>query len=127
MRRCFVIATLFFGACDAPADDDLDASSSSDDGGVPDCENGPVVTYDTFGRGFLAAYCNGCHGSQVADRRGAPPATLLDDRDTVSMLGDRILARTMPPDGSAPTMPPAGGITADDRERLVVWLTCWPD
>jgi hypothetical protein len=104
-----------------------DVQQHDDDGVAPDCENDPVVTYDTFGRGFLAAYCNGCHGSHVVDRKGAPPATLLDDRDTVAMLGDRILARTMPADGSAPTMPPAGGITDDDRERLQVWLTCWPD
>ena len=29
------------------------------------CEEQPAVTYDTFGEGFLAAYCDGCHGSEV--------------------------------------------------------------
>ncbi len=127
-RRAFVLACAIAGGCDGPSDG---SGESSSDGGsdmlTPDCDEGPVVTYDTFGRGFLAGYCNGCHGTQVSDRRGAPPEVLLDDRDSVAMYGDRIFARVMPPDGSAPTMPPAGGITVEDRERLIVWLTCWPD
>jgi hypothetical protein len=128
-RKLLLLGAWLVLGCDPdPRDDDDGASSdeSGGDDGQPDCERGPVVTYDTFGRGFMAAYCNGCHGSTVIDRRGAPPGILLDDRETVSMLSDRIFARVLPPDGSAPTMPPAGGITPDDRERLVVWLSCWP-
>jgi hypothetical protein len=51
---------------------------------------------------------------------------VLDDREIVAMLTPRILARVVPADGSPATMPPAGGITADDRERVLLWLTCWP-
>jgi hypothetical protein len=125
--RWIAIACMLAGGCDpAEQGEDIDASAESDDGGEPDCENGPVVTYDTFGRGFLAGYCNGCHGAAVVDRQGAPPDVVLDDRDVVSAYGDRILARVLPEDEGLPAMPPAGGVTPEDSERLIVWLTCWP-
>ncbi|MBC8071095.1 MAG: hypothetical protein IAG13_22410 [Deltaproteobacteria bacterium] len=125
-RRAALLGFALLLACDAGDDDDDDSSGGSSDGAAIDCEDGPVITYDTFGRGFLAAYCNGCHGSQVVDRKGAPATIVLDDRDSVTMLTERIFARVLPPGGAPPTMPPAGGITNDDRERLRVWLTCWP-
>jgi uncharacterized membrane protein len=56
----------------------------------------------------------------------SPPAgVVFDTREQALALADRILARTAPADGGEPTMPPVGGVTDDDRERLVVWLDCW--
>lgn len=115
-------------ACDDSGDDVGDDESSDSDGGaLAPCEEQPVLTYDTFGRGFLATYCDGCHGSAVTDerRQGAPVEVAFDTAEGAQMYADRILARTAPPDGSAPTMPAVGGVTEEDRERLVVWLTCW--
>ena len=106
----------------------MDAASEaeSEDGGELRCDEAPTVTYDTFGRGFLSTYCDGCHGSAVEDRQNAPVDVVFDTREGAQDWADRILARTVPPDGSAPTMPPVGGVTDEDRERVVVWLNCFP-
>lgn len=108
------------GGCDEDGDEGDEAAT-----GAGDCEEQPVVTYDTFGRGFLSTYCNGCHGGAVVDRQGAPGSVVFDTPEDVEVYADRILARTAPADGSAPTMPPVGGVTEEDRERLVIWLTCY--
>lgn len=116
---------------DATSGDDTgstsDAADSGDTTGVGDivCDESPVITYDTFGAGFLATYCNGCHGGQVVDRKGAPPEVVFDTREQASAFADRILARRMPPEGTMP-MPPAGGVTLEDDVRLHIWLTCHP-
>jgi hypothetical protein len=104
-----------------------DGESSGEESGefAVDCEEDPVVTYDTFGRGFLATYCNGCHAGAVVDRKGAPPMVVFDDRETVSIFAERILVRVLPPEGLTP-MPPAGGVTEADLERLQIWLNCYP-
>ena len=132
MKRLVIILLV---GCDAEApeaaqdteDFALDTEASGEETGLEEivCEDEPVLTFDTFGRGFLATYCDGCHGGQVLDRKGAPPAVVFDDRETVSMFTDRILARVVPPEG-VPPMPPAGGVTEDDLERLRIWLTCYP-
>lgn len=125
--------------CDGDDEGDGDELSSEDEtegagddsgsgGEALDCEEAPVITYDTFGRGFLSTYCNGCHGGDVAGeaRQKAPPEVVFDDPEGTDLFADRILARTLPEDGSPPTMPPAGGITPDDLERVEIWLTCYP-
>lgn len=88
------------------------------------CDEQPTITYDTFGRGFLATYCDGCHGSGVTARQHAPDDVVFDTREGAEMWADRILARAAPEDGSEPTMPAVGGVPPFDRERLLVWLTC---
>jgi hypothetical protein len=104
-----------------------DGESSGEETGATEivCDDEPVITFDTFGRGFLATYCNGCHGGEVLDRKGAPPTVSFDDRETASVFAERILVRVVPPEGVTP-MPPAGGVTEDDLERLRIWLTCYP-
>ncbi len=93
--------------------------------GPVECDTAPVVTYDTFGQGFLRTYCQGCHSAAVEDRKGAPEESVFDTRDQASAWADRILARSIPAEGVAP-MPPVGGITPEDLERAQVWLTCYP-
>ena len=133
MKRLLIILLV---GCDAePTEESQDTDdvetdgdeSSGEETGIEEivCEDEPVLTFDTFGRGFLATYCDGCHGAQVLDRKGAPPAVVFDDRETVSMYTDRILTRVVPPDG-VPPMPPAGGVTEGDLARLRIWLTCYP-
>ncbi len=109
------------GACDEPEDAPI---GGTDTEGLAPCDEQPVITYDTFGRGFLSTYCDGCHGSAVDDRQGAPDDVVFDTREDAADWADRILARVAPDDGSGPTMPPVGGITPQDVDRVVVWLTC---
>lgn len=122
-----LLACALGAGCDGE-DETTDGASEADseDGGELRCEEAPTVTYDTFGRGFLATYCDGCHGSQVQERQNAPVDVVFDTREGAQDWADRILARTVPPDGSVPTMPPVGGVTEADSERLLVWLTCFP-
>jgi len=118
-----VLFAVVVAACDASEDEATNSDSSS--GGELDCETSSVITYDTFGRGFLAAYCNGCHGGAVANRQGAPGSIVFDTAQGASMFADRIAVRVLDDDDELPPMPPAGGVTPDDRERVRVWLTCF--
>jgi len=113
-------------ACDDEEPEEEPIGGTVDDGGLAPCDEQPVITYDTFGRGFLSTYCDGCHGSAANDRQGAPAEVVFDTREGADEYADRILARSAPPDGAAATMPPVGGVTPEDTERLTVWLTCWP-
>ncbi len=127
MTRALFIAALAVVACDAgdAGDESGDSETGVDtEAMLAPCDAQPTITYDTFGRGFLATYCDGCHGTDVTNRQGAPDDVVFDDRETAETWADRILVRSAPEDGSAPTMPPAGGVPDDDRDRLLVWLTC---
>jgi hypothetical protein len=124
---CDVEASGAESESESESESEAESESESETGGFGEiaCDEEPVLTFDTFGRGFLATYCNGCHGGEVADRKGAPPAVMFDEREMVSTFAERILVRVTPPDG-VPPMPPAGGVTEDDLERARIWLTCYP-
>lgn len=88
------------------------------DGCDPDL---PRQTWETFGQGFLTAQCQPCHASTAKNRFNAPEEVVFDTEEDAWRWADRILARAT---GDDPGMPPAGGPTPIDRERLVQWLTC---
>ncbi len=88
----------------------------------PACADVPVVTWETFGDGFLTERCQGCHAEAVAEAAGVPSGVHFGTEDAARAHAERILARAT---GDAPTMPPQGGVDPDDRERLRIWLTCW--
>ena len=113
------------GSSEAGSSDDGDAGESSTGADALPCDELPVITYDTFGAGFLATYCNGCHSGAVGDRRGAPPSVVFDPREQAASFAARILARREPPPNITP-MPPAGGVVAEDDEKLQIWLQCNP-
>jgi len=100
------------------------ATDETDDGTVDAfCDGAPVTTWDNFGAGFLKENCQPCHASTVPeeDRQLAPTDVTFDTEDDVWSLAEAILLRAT---GEAPTMPPRGGVSDDDRYRLEVWLTC---
>jgi len=76
-----------------------------------------------FGAPLLFTWCTGCHSSAVPekDRRGAPLTVNLDALENVRALRDRVFARAA---DAHKTMPPAGGISDDDRLLLGDWLAC---
>lgn len=88
----------------------------------PRCDDAPVLTWDSWGQGFMVESCQACHASTSVDRRGAPESVQFDTREATLAAADRVLARAT---GDAPTMPPMGGVLDEDRERLLIWLTCW--
>ncbi len=99
------------------------AEGAADSGAPEVCASAPVVTYESFGRGFLTQNCQACHASTVTGeaRLGAPEDVAFDTADAAWAHADRILARAA---ADAPTMPPQAGTTDDDRQRLTWWLAC---
>lgn len=85
------------------------------------CDEAPVVTWESFGAGFVTESCQPCHASTSPDRVGAPLDVVFDTEEDVWDQADRVLAVTI---GPSPTMPPAGGVSEDDRTLLEIWLTC---
>lgn len=88
------------------------------------CADVPIVNWDNFGRGFFRESCQGCHSSAVSYRYGAPEDINFDSLEDVWSNPGWVLAVA---GGEDPSMPPQGGTTDADRERLYVWLTCAPE
>lgn len=89
------------------------------------CVDQPVLTYENFGQGFMSLHCQGCHSSERTgeDRFGAPESVHFDDKNEVALLARSILAVAT---GPAAFMPPSGGLLEDDKEKLEIWLRCFP-
>jgi uncharacterized membrane protein len=107
VRGLALAAAVAASACGAPEDP---------------CADQPVVTWETFGEGFLIERCQACHASTAPATYGVPAGVHFDTEDQARARADRILEVAT---GASPTMPPQGGVSADDRERLRVWLSCW--
>jgi len=104
---------------------DSDPTTDSDTTPVdPACEDVPVVTWESWGQGFLVEACQGCHASTARDRYGAPASVVFDTEADAYRWKDRILSRAA---AETPSMPPAGGVSEAERELLTIWLTCWID
>jgi uncharacterized membrane protein len=84
------------------------------------CTPDPDYTWETFGAAFVAGRCQGCHGSGSTARYGAPESLTFDDEAEVRVLREAVL-RTVLTDT---TMPPGGGLTDTEKERLGRWLAC---
>ena len=113
MRRLILLSALLVACSDG------DPKETADTGL---CADAPVVTYANFGEGFMTENCQPCHASTTLDRNGAPEDVSFDTLDDVLGHADRILARSA---GDDAQMPPSGGVSADDRYLLSLWLTCW--
>lgn len=88
----------------------------------PLCDEAPIVTWSSWGEGFVIGSCQACHSATSTDREGAPADVNFDTRDEVLARKARILDRST---GDSPSMPPEGGVLDDDRQLLEIWLTCW--
>lgn len=88
----------------------------------PACPPDSALTWTSFGEPFVRSWCTGCHSSALgeADRQGAPLGVDLDRLDTVRAYSERIAVRAV----DQRTMPPAGGPSAQDLDRLDEWLAC---
>ncbi len=96
-------------------------SAADEDTGDPDCVDAPSVTWNSWGQGFLLGHCQGCHASTAPDRHGAPPEVFFDTVDDAWSHAAAILRSVT---GEPATMPPSGGVDADEQELLIAWLTC---
>lgn len=89
----------------------------------PDACETSYLGYDNFGAPFVVSWCRGCHSSTVpkAMRQNAPLDVNFDDEADVREWAVRIAARA---GTKSPTMPPAGGPTAEERALLDEWVGC---
>lgn len=116
MSAALLVGAMLLAGCGEDAGGD--SGAPVDDA----CADAPVITWASWGEGFLIESCQSCHSVHADDRNDAPEAVNFDTLDDVRAWSDRILAVAT---GDAPIMPPRGGVSDDDRQRLEIWLTCW--
>ena len=90
---------------------------------VPACDTALEVTWSNWGEGFMLTHCSGCHAATSPDRHGAPEGVFFDTEEEVLENAASIVRVVL----ESQTMPPAGGIVADDLVLLDAWLHCWTD
>ena len=83
------------------------------------CET--IVTYESFGAGFIKENCQSCHSSLSENRYGAPENVRFDTEEDVLERLEDIYRVTLSEDAD---MPPSGGILEEDRVLLELWLIC---
>jgi uncharacterized membrane protein len=88
---------------------------------VETCD-GPTITWETFGHGFVTTHCQGCHASTAIDRQGAPVDIVFDTEADVIAMSTRVLDAAT---SETPRMPPAGGPTEEERALAAAWLGCF--
>ncbi len=109
----------FLAACaqdPAPADD----SAAPADATPTWCDTATEVAWADFGEGFLLTHCQGCHASTAPDRHGAPEGAVFDTEEDALDRAEAILRTVL----EEQSMPPAGGVTEDERVLLETWLSC---
>lgn len=89
----------------------------------PDVCETSYLDYANFGAPFVSNWCRGCHSSSVPAgmRQKAPLDVNFDTEADVLAQRERIAARSL---GTKPTMPPAGGPSAEERALLAEWIAC---
>ena len=98
-------------------------SPDAADAGAPTCDTAAAalsVTWDNWAEGFFVSYCQACHASDTPNANGAPAGVHFDTVAEARALAERIRARVL----DDQTMPPAGGVLADDLRLLDAWLAC---
>jgi uncharacterized membrane protein len=83
---------------------------------------GTTLSYANFGAAFFDRYCQSCHGSAAADRKGAPGEFLFDTRDQISRHLARIYVRSAAGNDSMP--PGTEDPPRSERDQLADWLAC---
>ena len=102
---------------------------SADTGPTPPadtCDDAPVLSWENFGEGFMLEHCQSCHATSAPYRSqtDAPPpeSVSFDTYEQTMVLRTLILASAA---GEAPSMPPRGGVSPIDIDKLEIWLNCW--
>jgi uncharacterized membrane protein len=107
--------------------DPPDVPVPDEDAGVtpitPEQCDDSYLDYQNFAAAFSNDWCRGCHGSSVPEgmRQEAPLGVDFDDLSALRHWSERIAIRAT---GMTPTMPPAGGPSAEERALLAEWIAC---
>lgn len=118
----------FVGCSGHQADDpghDADAEGTPSQAA---CAPGSALTYESFGKPFMAKYCTRCHSGAVAgaERQGAPADHNFDDLAGILPMAGHIDGKAAAgPAAVNTTMPPSGVVpSVDERRQLGEWLAC---
>ena len=95
-------------------------SAGADDTAAFDCESAPAVTWEGYAQGKFLAHCEGCHATDTPKRYGAPEPVTFDTEADIRTWKDRIIVRMLEQED----MPPAGGLTDDEKYLLNTYLIC---
>lgn len=92
------------------------------------CPPTSTLTYESFGKPFMEAYCTRCHSSELtgAARNGAPSFHDFDTLFGIQAVSDHIDETTASgPDATNSSMPPDGAEpTLAERQQLGEWIAC---
>lgn len=97
-----------------------DAPVPIDDVACPD--GGTQLTYDSFGRRFMADYCDRCHSGDEGHRHGAPTSFRFDTLDDIRVHAARIFVRSAATNTTMPPGPDDPDLVS--RDQLAEWLAC---
>ncbi|MFT4626122.1 MAG: hypothetical protein ACI8PZ_004794 [Myxococcota bacterium] len=88
-----------------------------------ECDDGTPYSWENFANPVITTWCAPCHSASVegVDRSGAPEGVTLDTRDDVLRWAGAVATSVQV---GVQTMPPAGGMTALERDALVEWIAC---
>lgn len=81
------------------------------------------LVYEQDIKGFFSNWCTPCHSAKITGifRQGAPETINFDTIEGMRPWAERIAATAL---ADAPTMPPAGGTTVDERALIREWIEC---
>lgn len=122
LSRVSLAAALAAVAAAACSGEESGGGEPPPDPGSERCQQS-TLTYQNFAAPFVITWCRGCHGKDqpVTMRQDAPVGVNFDTAEDVRAGQARILARAT---GEAPTMPPAGGPSEEERALLAEWISC---
>jgi hypothetical protein len=89
-----------------------------------DCPPDSFLDATNFGVPFFTTWCTGCHSSDLvgdAERQMAPSEYNFD---SIDVIRTNLLHAYSTAADDHDDMPPAGGPSPEDRERLGEWLAC---
>lgn len=108
-----MLLLLLFGCTGAVAEPGLPAACDASEAAL-------AVTWKNWSEGFFLSYCEGCHAQETPNTYGAPAGVHFGTEDEARAIEDRVRVRVL----DEQTMPPAGGVLADDLLLLEAWLDC---
>ena len=90
---------------------------------VDECPTDSIATWDAFVRPWLTTWCTPCHSAAIQEewRLGAPVGVDFDTWEDVLAWQEVIVAVAGDDESS---MPPAGGVTPEERALLREWVSC---
>jgi hypothetical protein len=93
-----------------------------------ECPDDSILTYDNFGKKFMADYCTTCHSSSLsgAARNEAPDDHNFDTLADVDLMKEHIDQYAGSGPASTNTRMPLGNTkpTMEERQKLSEWIAC---